>query len=143
MKICQTHNLSGEDLFFKWEAIRFNQGPSQFAIEDLQEVKNRIQRDLAKANAAKKLMRGSLMGRQSRQLVSTPGKSNPRSSLSGPMGTPIRPMVRPQDGFDMSRLEEKVAPIAGPSRVAYVGPPEDEEAAKKRACEFNSVPAQL
>ncbi|RDX53350.1 DNA polymerase alpha, subunit B [Lentinus brumalis] len=134
VKICQMHNLSGEDLFYKWEAVRFNQGPGQLGMEDLQEVKTRIQRDLAKANAAKKLMRGNLSGRLSRQFASTPVKSTARSSLSGPMGTPVRP-VRPQDGFDMSRLEEKVvspAGLAGPSRVSFVGPSTDDDALKTR-----------
>ncbi|KAI0720520.1 DNA polymerase alpha, subunit B [Cerioporus squamosus] len=136
VKICQMHNLSGEDLFYKWEAVRFNQGPGQLGMEDLQEVKTRIQRDLAKANAAKKLLRGNLFGPQSRQFGSTPVKSSARSSLSGPMGTPSRPMVRPQDGFDMSRLEEKVVPVAGPSRVTFVGPSTDEDARKARAYRY-------
>ncbi|RPD62451.1 DNA polymerase alpha, subunit B [Lentinus tigrinus ALCF2SS1-7] len=142
VKICQTHNLSGEDLFYKWEAQRFNQGPGQLAMADLQEVKNRIQRDLIKANAAKRLTRGNLMGRQSKTFGGTPVKGNVNvngNNARAGLGTPGRmamAMARPQDGFDMSKMEEKVAPVAGPSRVAFVGPSADEEAQKKRAYRY-------
>ena len=136
VNLCHTHNLTGEALFYKWGAMRFNRGPSQFTMNDVVELKGIIQRDLSKANIMKKLARPTLSGLQSRSLGSTPVKSNARSALRGPMGTPMKPVVRPQDGFDLTRLEEKVVPVAGPSRVTFVGPSEDDQARKKRACEL-------
>ncbi len=142
MKLCQNHNISGENLFYRWEAVKFNRGPSsgQFSSDDVQELRKAIQRDVAKANVGKKFARGNLSGLQSRNFGSTPVKSGARPAANGAMGTPIKPMVRPQDGFDLSRVEEKVAPVAGPSRVTFVGPSTGEEERKKRACESNLLP---
>ena len=141
VKICETHNCNGDDIFFKWEALRFNLGPSQFSTKDLEDVRREIQKDLSKrASLNKMLARGKLSGLQSRNFASTPTKSGTRPTIGGPLpGSPMTPktipIVRPQDGFNMSRIEEKKVPVAGPSRVAFVGPSTDEKARKKRACE--------
>ncbi|KAI0770357.1 DNA polymerase alpha, subunit B [Fomes fomentarius] len=138
VKLCQNHNISGENLFYRWEAVKFNRGPSsgQFSSDDVQELRKAIQRDVAKANVGKKFARGNLSGLQSRNFGSTPVKSGARPAANGAMGTPVKPMVRPQDGFDLSRVEEKVAPVAGPSRVTFIGPSTGEEERKKRAYRY-------
>ncbi|KAI0754917.1 DNA polymerase alpha, subunit B [Daedaleopsis nitida] len=135
VKLCQQHNINGEDLFFKWEAVRFSRGPTQFSLGDIQEIKKSMQRDLMKANVAKKFARGNLSGPQSRNFGATPVKTGVRPTVMG-TPTPIKPMMRPQDGFDLSRVAEKVLPVAGPSRVAFVGPSLDEESRKKRAYRY-------
>ena len=140
VKTCQQLNMSGEDLFFKWEAMRFNRGPSQFSVTDVNDIKKSVLREAqARMGVSKRMAKGALAGPQSRNFASTPVKSGVRSNPNGPMGTPIKPMVRPQDGFDLSRMEEKVVPAAGPSRVTFVGPSEDEEERKRRTCEYRVV----
>ena len=139
VKTCQQLNMSGEDLFFKWEAMRFNRGPSQFSVTDVNDIKKSVRDAQLRMGVSKRMAKGALAGPQSRNFASTPVKSGVRSNPNGPMGTPIKPMVRPQDGFDLSRMEEKVVPAAGPSRVAFVGPSEDEEERKRRSCEYRVV----
>ncbi|KAI0349482.1 DNA polymerase alpha, subunit B [Trametes cingulata] len=141
VKLCQIHNLSGEDLWYKWEAVRFNRGPSQFTLKDVAEVKAKIHRDLVKANVAKKFARGNLAGPQSRQFGMPQARGGGRPNLGAGMGgvgpgTPAKQQVRVQDGFDLPRMEEWKGPVAGPSRVNFVGPPTDEEARKKRAYRY-------
>ncbi|KAI0372220.1 DNA polymerase alpha, subunit B [Pilatotrama ljubarskyi] len=138
VKLCQMHNLSGEDLFYKWEAVRFKRGPSQFTLKDVAEVKAKIHRDLVKANVAKKFARGNLTGPQSRQFGMPQARGGGRPNLGAGVGGPGTPakQVRVQDGFDLPRAEEWRAPVAGPSRVTVVGPPTDESARKKRAYRY-------
>ncbi|KAI0335848.1 DNA polymerase alpha, subunit B [Cubamyces sp. BRFM 1775] len=139
VKVCQMHNFTGEDLYFKWEAIRFNRGPAQFSLKDLQEVKAKINRDMMKNAMTKKLMKGNLSGPQSRQFGMSPARGS-RSAVGGGAGaaspgTPMKPMRR-QDGFDLARMQDIKTPVAGPSRVAFVGPATDEAAYKKRAYRY-------
>ncbi|CDO75324.1 hypothetical protein BN946_scf184848.g1 [Trametes cinnabarina] len=134
VKVCQMHNLTGERLFYKWEAIRFNRGPAQFSLKDLQEVKAQLSRELAKNNAAKKLTGGHLTGPQSRQF-GIPQVRGGRVGFGAVRGMPVKQM-RPQDGFDLSRVQESKYPIAGQSRVTFVGPSMDEGSRKKRAYRY-------
>ena len=134
------HNCTGEDLYYKWEAIRFNRGPAQpFSLKDLQEVKAKINRDMMKNAMTKKLMKSSLSGPQSRQFGMSPARgSRPAVGSAGSPGTPLKP-ARRQDGFDITRMQDVKAPVAGPSRVTFVGPATGEAAYKKRACEWAQV----
>ncbi|KAL7279908.1 hypothetical protein ACG7TL_006317 [Trametes sanguinea] len=140
VKVCQMHNLDGERLWYKWEAIRFNRGPSQFSLKDLQELKAQLSRDLLRNNAAKKLTRGNLSGPQSRQfgMPQIRGGRMGFGVVGSPArmpGTPVK-QARPQDGFDLPRMQESKVPVAGPSRVTYVGPSLDQDARKKRAYRY-------
>ncbi|KAI1790115.1 DNA polymerase alpha, subunit B [Ganoderma leucocontextum] len=137
VKVCQANNMTGEDLFYKWEATRYNRGPApQLTLKDIHDVRAQIQRDVRmRNNVAKRFTRGSLSGPQSRGFAMS--SRGVRSNLGGSTGTPVKPAVRPQDGFDTSRLEKNVS-IAGPSRsrVTIVGPPTDEAARQKRSYHY-------
>lgn len=132
VKICQANNMSGETLFFKWEAMRYNRGPApQLTLKDIHDVRAQIQRDIKKNTIAKKFTRGSLSGPQSRGFASV----NRRPNVVGPAATPAKSVVRSQDGFDMgSRLEKKPLEV-GPSRVTVGGLPNDKTSHQKRSCE--------
>ena len=136
VKLCQANNLSGESLFYKWEATRFNRGPtSQFTLEDVQDVRAQIQREARKrVDIAKKFTRGSLSGPQSRGFATSSSRAG-RPHLSSSINTPVKSAVRPQDGFNMSSRVAKKATAAGPSRVAVVPQPTDETARQKPSCE--------
>ncbi|KAH9854731.1 DNA polymerase alpha subunit B [Lenzites betulinus] len=81
-----------------------------------------IKRDFDRENITKKFTRANLMGSQSRQF----GTARGRGVTSG---------LRRQDGFDLARGGSKL-PIAGPSRVAFVGPPTDESSRKERSYRY-------
>ncbi|KAI0766425.1 DNA polymerase alpha, subunit B [Trametes elegans] len=141
-KVCQNNNISGEDLFYKWEVVRMKDPHSHFALRHLADIKAMIHRDLVKATATKKFSSGNLSGLQSRQFGVPPGRGGGRPGLNagagsrgGMPGTPAK-QVRAQDGFDLPRAEERKVPVAGPSRVNFVGPPTDEDARKKRSYRY-------
>ncbi|KAH9933127.1 DNA polymerase alpha, subunit B [Epithele typhae] len=147
VKLCQNHNMSGEDLFYKWEAVSFNRGPRQFSVQDLDDVRKTIQRDLAKRAGVNKMLssRGKLSGLQSRNFGGPPTAAarggRPPFGTPGPIGTPVKgkmpiPVARVQDGFDVARIEEKRMPVAGPSRVNFVGPAMDEKSRKRRSYHY-------
>ena len=140
------HNYDGESFFYKWEALRFNRGPIQFSSEDLDDMRKSIRDEIAKSKARndvnKMFTRGNLFGLQSRNFAATALRGSSKPNISGsavvtPMKPKPSPMVRPQDGFDMSRVEDKQTPVAGPSRVTYIGPATDEDGRKRRACEWD------
>ena len=135
MKVCQANNLSGESLFYKWEATRFNRGPaSQFTIKDIHDVRAQILREVRKrTDVAKKFTRGSLSGPQSRGFAASSSRTG-RPNQGVPTATPVKPAVRPQDGFNMSSRVEKKAVATGPSRVEVVPPLSDETARQNSSC---------
>ncbi|TBU48523.1 DNA polymerase alpha, subunit B [Dichomitus squalens] len=136
VKLCQANNLDGENLYYKWEAARFNSGPPRpFTIKEIPELKAEIVKGQRKETpATKKVARGLLSGTQSRNFAATVGRGG-RPNLSGQASTPVKSVVRAQDGFDLSRVEKRV-PVPGPSRVAFVGPSQEEVARKKRAYHY-------
>ncbi|KAI0667572.1 DNA polymerase alpha subunit B [Trametes maxima] len=99
-----------------------------------------MQREL-RASVAKKLAAGNLKGLQSKQFGMSQARGGGRPGLStgtssgGLPATPAK-LARPQDGFNFARLKERDAPVAGPSRITFVGPPADEEARKQRAYRY-------
>ena len=144
VKVCRSHNLSGEDFGYKLQAFRYNSGTSTVSVEltaaELDGLRKQIQQEASRAGLSKAFGRANLTGLQSRNFGRTPVKGGMRQGVSGPLAaTPVKvklePAARPQDGFDMSGIEEKRMPVAGPSRVTFVGPAMDEAARRKRACE--------
>ncbi|KAM5535085.1 hypothetical protein V8D89_011313 [Ganoderma adspersum] len=134
VKVCQANNMSGEDLFFKWEAMRYNRGPApQFTLKDIHDVRAQIQRDIKKNTIAKKFTRGSLSGPQSRGFAAS---VNRRPNVVGPTATPAKSAVRSQDGFDMGLRLEKKPPEVGPSRVTVEGLPNDKASHQKRSYHY-------
>ncbi len=128
--------MTGEALFFKWEAMRYNRGPApQLTLKDIHDVRAQIQRDVRMKNVAKKFTRGSLSGPQSRGFAASANRTV-RPNFGGPTGTPVKPVVRAQDGFDIGSRLEKKDPAAGPSRVTIVAPPADKAAHQRRSCEW-------
>ncbi|KAI0632173.1 DNA polymerase alpha, subunit B [Trametes polyzona] len=140
VKVCQLYNLSGENLYWKWESLRMNRHFVHLTLNDLQDIKAMIKRDIDRDNISKRFARGNLSGRQSRGFgrPSMGGAGRPvvAATRSGGLpGTPAKP-VRRHDGFDLARMDAGKYPIAGPSRVTFVGPPTDEAARKKRAYRY-------
>ena len=137
MKLCQANNLDGENLYYKWEASRFNNGPARaFTIKEIPELRAAIAKSQKKDTpATKNIMRSKLSGQQSRRFAASAGKGG-RPILGSQTSTPVKPAARAQDGFDLSRVEEKRTVVAGPSRVTFAALPQDESARKKRACEW-------
>lgn len=131
------YNISGEDLFFKWEAVRYGtKGPQQFTADSVQALKARMQRDVAKANVKRQQAKVTLSGSLNRRFGSAQ-KPGPRMDTSA-MRAPQQPAVRRQDGFAFGASEDKI-PVAGPSRVRFVGQDMDEESRKRRACQCMST----
>ncbi|OBZ68666.1 DNA polymerase alpha subunit B [Grifola frondosa] len=136
VKLCQMYNIGGEDLFFKWEAMRFGSGPGQFTLDSVEAIKAQIQRDLAKANLRKQQARANLMGPLSRGFGAGLGRPGGRFDASSAMKTPTKPAIRTQDGFGLALGGERKMPVAGPSKVNYVGPNTDEAYRKQRAYHY-------
>ncbi|PIL22596.1 hypothetical protein GSI_15285 [Ganoderma sinense ZZ0214-1] len=132
VKVCQANNMSGQDLFFKWEAMRYNRGPTApVTVQDIHDVRAQIQRDVKRSSVAKKFTRGSLSGPQSRGFAASANRAG-RSNLGGPTTTPVKPVVRAQDGFDLgSRSEKNFGSDGGSSRVTFLGPSADDAARRK------------
>ncbi|KAI0916967.1 hypothetical protein AcW1_007714 [Taiwanofungus camphoratus] len=136
VKICQNFNMSAADVHYKWEAMQFGTSvPKQLNADSVQALRAKCQSDLAKANAKKQQARANLMGPLSRNLAGGLGRSGARLNVDVKR-TPVKPAARRQDGFGVPLGEERRMPVAGPSKVAFVGPNIDEESRKKRAYRY-------
>lgn len=138
VRICQMFNLSGEILCYKWEAMCFGMsGPRPlFTADYIPALKAKCQSDLAKANAARQKLKANLNGPLSRTFGGGPGRASVRSAASPAIRTPVKLTVRRQDGFGVVAGEERKMPVAGPSKVVFVGPKIDEESRKRRAYRY-------
>ncbi|KAI0826859.1 DNA polymerase alpha subunit B [Trametes gibbosa] len=98
-----------------------------------------IKREYDKENLTKKLTRANLMGAQSRQYGMSRGRGQGVMGLTGGWSQRLPGMlgkpVRRQDGFDLPRGDPQF-PIAGPSRVTFVGPLADQSSRKKRSYRY-------
>ncbi|KZT73834.1 DNA polymerase alpha, subunit B [Daedalea quercina L-15889] len=131
-RICQMYNLSGEDLKYKWEAMKFGNQKLQFTMDDIEDLKNQCRTDLAKANRDKPKVRGTLDGNLSRNVGSPFGKPGLRPNGWLNVGTP----VKRQDGFTLATGEAKKLPVAGPSKVKFSGPKLDDESKSGRTYRY-------
>src|ERR1700712_518659 len=106
------YNLSAQDLQFKWEAFSMS-GASRtlvlFTSESAAALKSHLQRGLA-------------MQKAKTETKAKPGRSMPKFGNAR--------NIKPKMG-GISRVS-----VAGPSRVAFVGPSDDSEAKKTRSCEL-------
>ncbi|KAL6302805.1 DNA polymerase alpha, subunit B [Sparassis latifolia] len=121
VKLCQIYNISGENLWYKWEALKYkSSGPKhlnsddvqQFTMDSIQALKEQAQSDLAKAK--KQQGKAQLTGPLNRNMLNGMMRPNMRSPMGPPIRTPARPAVLP-------------------SKVRYVGPSNDAESRKQRA----------
>ncbi|KAH9841513.1 DNA polymerase alpha, subunit B [Rhodofomes roseus] len=130
VRICEMFNLSGEDLRYKWEAMKLGKKAFLFTMDDIPDLKAECQKDLlAKANREKPKTRGTLSGPLSKTFGSPFPKGGFRPGAMLNRGTP----VKRQDGFAVATAgESRKGPVAGPSGVRFSGPGIDDEASRSR-----------
>lgn len=134
INICQNFNISPEDLLYKWEAFSFSAtrtGPVIFNLDQALALKRQIQRDMAAET--KKAQQAA----QARPHLANFGRgrgSRPsgleRMAFGKASPTPASTRSSNLAGDDRPRTN-----FAGPSKVAYNGPKQDEASRKKRNCE--------
>jgi hypothetical protein len=125
------YNISGEDLFYKWEALNML-AKSTFSIKGAHELKEMIKRD--KERAAESQRRASAranLGAAMRTGTRTGTGVLGIGRFGAAAGTPAK--MRSDAGTPVKK-EPRRGAIAGPSKVKYEGPSTDE--LKRRACEF-------
>ncbi|TFK48691.1 DNA polymerase alpha, subunit B [Heliocybe sulcata] len=126
INLCKNFHISPEELYYKWEAIKYNSsGPSItiFTADSVKQIKVKIQRD-ALNEQTKQKPRAQLNGTMSRGKGPVPG-------LSSRVGTPMK-----KHWSGTVPAPSASAAVAGPSRVKFVGPSNDPEAVKKRAYRY-------
>ncbi|KII90842.1 hypothetical protein PLICRDRAFT_137336 [Plicaturopsis crispa FD-325 SS-3] len=131
INICQNFNISPEDLLYKWEAFSFSAtrtGPVIFNLDQALALKRQIQRDMAAET--KKAQQAA----QARPHLANFGRgrgSRPsgleRMAFGKASPTPASTRSSNLAGDDRPRTN-----FAGPSKVAYNGPKQDEASRKKR-----------
>jgi hypothetical protein len=68
IEICKNNNISGEDLFFKWEAIMYNTAPRIFDQDSIHAIKQQLERDAMKMKAQRAQLKSNLNGLLNRNL---------------------------------------------------------------------------
>ncbi|KAH9942919.1 DNA polymerase alpha, subunit B [Amylocystis lapponica] len=117
--VCQMFNIGGDDFFWKWESIVFaTVGQKVFNADSVKAVKALIQSGLVKQQAKRQQGKVQLGGVLSKNLFGGLKVPNGRFGIDVVKRAPAVPR---QDGFGVTSGEVKM-PVAGPSRVAFVGP---------------------
>jgi DNA polymerase alpha subunit B len=123
--------MSAEDLLYKWEALSYSSTRSltTFTMDSALVLKTQIQRDITAENSRKQQAQariGGLSGgmTRGRGLGSVRGINGAKAEIATRGKVPTRPAVK-----------EEVGDVAGPSRVVFKGPKNNETLRKKRACE--------
>ncbi|KAI0345724.1 DNA polymerase alpha, subunit B [Trametopsis cervina] len=80
-EICKNNNMSGDDLFYKWEAIKYNTAPRVFDKDSIHAIKEQLEREAAKTKAQKVKSKGNLGGILSRNIASL-GRPGLRNDVS-------------------------------------------------------------
>ncbi|KAH9936258.1 DNA polymerase alpha/epsilon subunit B-domain-containing protein [Fomitopsis serialis] len=133
VRICRMFNLSGENLKYKWEAMKFGNSLAPFTMNDIPDLKAKCQADLTKANRDKPKTRGTLDGPLSKNLRSPFPKAGQRLGGMMNLATP----VKRRDGFAIATMGEgKKGPVAGPSKVKFSGPNVEEESTSIRTYRY-------
>ena len=123
--ICQVYNIQPSDLFWKLEALNYNQsatrsGISHITMESLNVVKRQLQQGLTKENKNIKMEQSMLATAQVN-----------RSKLPAHM---VRGMAQ---GGGPTVVQNNQERIATTTTVIFHGPKMDQESKKKRACKWN------
>lgn len=129
--MCQTFNLSVEDLRYKWEALSFSNVSSLriFTMDSVADLKISIQRDIAAKAAKIQKAQAKPSGNAARGRAAAPKFNQQRG-----------PVLQPKAGRSMPFVkEEKGILKTGPTRVSFVGPPDDNESRQARSCECTSI----
>jgi DNA polymerase alpha subunit B len=131
--MCQIFNLSPESLLWKWEALSYSSTRSlaTFTMDSAHSLKTQIQREIAAENIRKQKVQSNLSGSMSKGRI--PGSIKP-------IGPGIHPTSNVASATKMQPrlgvIKPEINNIAGPSRVAFKGPNNDETSRSKRTCEF-------
>ena len=120
--ICQVYNIQPSDLFWKLEALNYNQsatrsGISHITMESLNVVKRQLQQGLTKENKNIKMEQSMLATAQVN-----------RSKLPAHM---VRGMAQGSGPTVVQKNQERIATT---TTVTFHGPKMDQESKKKRAC---------
>lgn len=67
-EICKNNNISGDDLFYKWEAIMYNTAPRVFDQDSIHAIKEQLERDAVKLKAQRAQLKSNLNGLLTRNL---------------------------------------------------------------------------
>ena len=123
--ICQVYNIQPSDLFWKLEALNYNQsatrsGISHITMESLNVVKRQLQQGLTKENKNIKMEQSMLATAQVN-----------RSKLPAHM---VRGMAQGSGPTVVQNNQERIATT---TTVTFHGPKMDQESKKKRACKWN------
>lgn len=139
MSMCQIYNITPEDLFYKWEASKFNTRSLRSDVEPIfsMEVANALKKELQQKLASENAKTQKANRAWAKDSVASTNR-NPRfggfkRNLVPQAGIP----VKVERGADkMLKTEQELPNVAGPSKVTFKGPKKDEASRKKRACEF-------
>ena len=132
--ICQVYDLEPTDLFWKLEALNYNQpatrsGISHITMDTLSAVKTKIQQDLAKGNRNNKQTHSKSTTAQVNRLKLPAHMA--RSIAQASVPTAVQ-MKQEQLGNGISITSN----ISTTATVTFHGPKLDQESKKKRACEL-------
>ena len=120
--MCQIFNLSAEDLFYKWEASRFNSGNirsfASLTLESAKMLRSQLQRELTSTNNKSSNTKPSVTGPVRRDVVFPSGMS-----------------FKPKPGISIKSETNVASGLAGPSNVSFKGPKNDLMSRNNRACE--------
>ena len=133
--MCQMFSLSPTDLQYKWEALSFSntRSISIFTMDSCAALKAKCQRD----KVAEQAKSNKLSGRAPMpgNMDITKGRIGPAKfgapKLDGPLSVGLPPVKSFAGTPGLG--DEK---IAGPSKVTFKGPDNNEMSRKKRACEL-------
>jgi DNA polymerase alpha subunit B len=134
--ICQVYNVEPSDLFWKLEALNYNQsatrsGMSRISMEALNVVKRQLQQGLTKENKSIKKAQPMLATAQVDRSKLPAHMVRGMAQGSGPTAVQNK-QERLGDGISTS------SDISTTTTVMFHGPKLDQESRKKRACERGS-----
>lgn len=134
--ICRNFNLSGEDLFYKWEAMSFGQVPRVFNMDALGALKLHVQREFVRES--KKLQpKTKSSGLLSKNLDARQMPSTSFGRAAAVRSIKEESWVGARDAMNVDSYG------AASSRVRLVVQGMDAMERKQRKCEFNLLLSSL
>lgn len=126
--MCQNFNLSPENLQYKLEALNFKSSTtrseiSPVTLDSLLALKAQMQRDLTREKKVQP--RTTVTANVNRFRM--PTALNRNVNLPG---------VPSSGRSAVAQIKQEGVQVAGPSRVVFSGPKQDEEGREQRACEY-------
>ena len=137
--MCQMFGLSATDLQYKWEALSFSstRAINIFTVESCAALKAKCQRDKTaeQAKSSKAPGRAPMPGNMdmARDRMGGPTKFG-SANLDGALKVGLPPVK--SSTSTPAFADENRSGIAGPSKVTFKGPKNDNVSRKKRACAF-------